>query len=130
MTKEPTEGEQHGRVHDTEIKFDLNKFSAELAQTTQEYATASWSTYGGGTVEANQGKKRRSVELFGQLVDMCAHALVATAADEKILKVIHQTLIAFQYKGGPMLFEGSDIADFYRELSMHVARIKMEGKDE
>jgi len=90
---------------------------------TEEYADASYITYGSGCdMDENKRKKEKAVELYGQLLDMCADALKSTNDNEGAMKLIDQVLVYYRYAGGKGLFLGQSGGQFYRDLLIRATK--------
>lgn len=103
--------------------FDPELFRSDLQAKTEEYAKNRYITFGtSDTAEKNERKKARYQELYSELLDDCAEALLATNNQEATMEIIRTTLVRYRYGGGQSLFAVSSEASFYHDLSLRLAK--------
>jgi hypothetical protein len=101
----------------------LAAFRATLTAITEEYADNRYPTYGiRHDSEENTRKIARTKELRLQLVDTCAQALATLPDTEATVQVIHEVVIRYQYGAGALLLAGNDVGEFWRELTLAIAK--------
>lgn len=109
--------------------FDIEAFKRELIPVRDDFGTnnyIAWET--GASAEANEAKRIRAAELYEQLLDMCAEALLAAANKKEVEMSIHREIVWHKYGNGFEMIGGSSKTEFWERLAMRIAQKATENK--